>query len=622
MNIKDIARLAGVSASTVSKIINGKDESISAETIAKVLQIVKEYNYAPYDNIRAARSEHSFLLGALISDISNHQEFLNSILTTARENGYSTIVCISQTPEEEYKNLSTLINHDVDGILWNRIENSDPRCLEQLKNSSVRVQMVNAGLDGDDNTFLDYGKLGYEAMETLLEHKHRNLLCLTDDRGPVSVLFLQGCQKCLYDHQLPASNLLAKTADGSEELLVPHSVTGVACYSSALALRVAREAHRTNRRLPKYLSVIALDDGDKIKDENIAYLHLPYGELGRYVCRRLIANLEGQAADTAGFQTEIILTAAENIDVPITCRNKKIVVVGTLNVDTLLTTNQYPQTGETLRATSRTTTPGGKGINQAIGASNLGAEVYLIGKVGKDYESSMLFHVLQQSNVNTDGIFSTSKADTGHAYIYIQKDGESGIVIYDGANSRLTKEEVSQKEQLFENASFCLLQTEIRQELVLHVAKLAKRHGCQIILKPAAIEQMDDELVKQVDILLPNEKEMHTICPGPATLEEKAQYFLDRGVKTVIVTLGSKGGYYRNAETSEYFPAADFTPVDTTGAADAFCATLAVYLSENYDLRSSIRHANMAAGYSTTHYGAAYANAIDKTTLDFMMGDQ
>ena len=92
---------------------------------------------------------------------------------------------------------------------------------------------------------------------------------------------------------------------------------------------------------------------------------------------------------------------------------------------------------------------------------------------------------------------------------------------------------------------------------------------------------------------------------------------------TVIITLGSKGGYYRTREMSGYFAAADFTPVDTTGAADVFCATLAVYLSQNYDLISSIRHANAAAGYSTTYHGAARARfLVDKEALDFMVDGQ
>ena len=109
------------------------------------------------------------------------------------------------------------------------------------------------------------------------------------------------------------------------------------------------------------------------------------------------------------------------------------------------------------------------------------------------------------------------------------------------------------------------------------------------------------------------------ICPGEKSIEEKAQQLLNQGVDTVIVTLGVRGGYFKTWQQSKYFPAAKCTPVDTTGAADAFCSTLAVYLSLNYDLENSICFANIAAGYSTTRYGAAPSYVPDKNTLDFLV---
>ena len=123
-----------------------------------------------------------------------------------------------------------------------------------------------------------------------------------------------------------------------------------------------------------------------------------------------------------------------------------------------------------------------------------------------------------------------------------------------------------------------------------------------------------------MDIFIPNKNELRSLFPGHASLEQKAQHFLDRGVKDVIITLGHRGCYWRNAETSEYFDAASFEVVDTTGAADAFAATLAVYLSRSYEMKMAIRYATYAAGFATTRQGVPPA-LVDQSTLELYLSD-
>ena len=337
----------------------------------------------------------------------------------------------------------------------------------------------------------------------------------------------------MFDYQAPVDNLIHHAMDAGEpDELVPFTVTGVVCTSASLASRVLEEAGRTNRRIPKYLSVVCLNDAEEGDNRlpGVTQVVLPYGELGECVCRRLVASIEQPGEEEDSFKVAYHLTEGESVDVPITLRSKKILVVGTLNMDTLISIGSFPRTGQTSKATRRATMPGGKGINQATAAARLGAEVYLIGKVGKDYDGSKLFNFLKQNNVNTDGLLSTAKADTGHAYIYVQEDGESSIVIYEGANGCLTCEEIERQARLFENASFCLLQTEMKMDLVTFTAELAQRHGCKVMLKPSVLSHLDERLLRSVDILLPNEREINTLCPFLDSFEEKAQYFLDRGV--------------------------------------------------------------------------------------------
>ena len=625
MTIKDIARLAGVSTSTVSKIMNDKADGISPETTERVLKTIKEYNYTPYEGIRSSQSSRSFLIGVLIDGGVMRQGFLKGVLETARRLGYSTIVCISKTPEEEYKSLMMMLRHRVDGVLWEPLSASDPQCAAELEKSGIPVLKVgDGGPDQAGSASFDFHRIGYLAMEALMKCKHRHVLCLSDGSGGKYSRFRAGCEQCMFDYGTSVDGLIHRAMDETEPgELVPFTVTGVVCASASLAARVLEEAGRTNRRIPKYLSVVCIDDAEEGDNRlsGVTSVRLPYGELGERVCRRLISDIEN-TGEEGDFGVAYLLTDGDSVDVPITLRSKKILVVGTLNMDTLISIGSVPRTGQTSKATRRAAMPGGKGINQATAAARLGAEVYLIGKVGKDYDGSKLFNFLKQNDVNTDGLLSTAKADTGHAYIYVQEGGESSIVIYEGANGCLTCEEIERQARLFENASFCLLQTEMKMDLVTFTAELARNRGCRVMLKPSVLNHLDDRLLRSVDILLPNEREINTLCPGLESFEEKAQFFLDRGVGTVIITLGSKGGYYRTKDLSGYFPAADFTPVDTTGAADVFCAAMAVYLSQDYDLVSSIRHANVAAGYSTTYHGAAPRFLVDKDTLDFMVDGQ
>lgn len=627
MNIKEIARLAEVSVSTVSKIINGKDQHISAETRDRVRQIVKECNYTPYAGLHTVSKERTLLIGISITAQAGHSHLLTSMIESARAEGYGTIVCTSKDEIEEYKNLSFLCSHHVDGILWDQIDSTSKEAENLLQENNIPYQrMCSMEAPSLENACLDYQKLAYTATKVLVEQKHQHILCLVDEDSKKSRRFLRGFEECLYDNKIPFDakmfQIVEKGPSGdSQQLLFEY--TAILCSSVQLAAMVYEQANHKNRKIPRDVSVISLtEEGDVVHlYPKLAMVQLPSSQLGQYACRRLIAKMENRKQLELPFQTNPTVKMHNSVDVPITLRNKKIVVVGAMNIDSLISLGKFPKMGETITANRRATIPGGKGVNQAIGAAKLGAEVYLIGKVGKDYEGSTLYDFLQVNGVNVDGVTSTSKSATGHAYIYVQDDGESGIVIYDGANSQLSAQEIAANTCMFENASFCLLQTEIEAETVEYAAKTAKKFGAKVLLKPAAVNKLSDELLQNVDILIPNRNEMNTLYPEEASWEVKAQHFLDRGVQTVIVTLGHQGCYLRNTEYSEFFPAANFTPVDTTGAADAFAATLAVYLSRNYDLHTSIKYATYAAGFSTTRQGVP-PSLIDKSTLDLYLSDE
>ena len=139
----------------------------------------------------------------------------------------------------------------------------------------------------------------------------------------------------------------------------------------------------------------------------------------------------------------------------------------------------------------------------------------------------------------------------------------------------------------------------LRIELVLLTA--------QPILQPSL-------LLKYVDILVPNQKEINILCPGKS-LREQADTFLNAGVETVIITLGEQGCYLKTRQEEEYFPAQNFLAVDNTGAGDAFICTLAVYLQKGFSLSNTIRIATYAAGFCVSREGVTPA-LIDQSTLE------
>lgn len=622
MNIREIAKLSNVSVSTVSKIINSKDDDISQVTKERVMKIIKECNYMPYAGVHTKKTTKSLLLGVVINKLPGHELILSSIIETSKKNGYSVVVSMVDTPEEEYKNIEKLSSYNIDGLLWDKIKDTNVNYENQFKEKKIPYYIIDCfSIPSPGRCTLDYSLLAYNATQALVNHKHQRIGCLVENNDLRERRFQKGFEQCLFDNKLPFDvNMLRVWQENTKDIsALMHNFTGIICFNAHLAGKIYKYAAYNNIKIPRDLSVVSL-----VKDPNEVYLlpqlssiRLPFNQLGEYACERLLERIEKTGVSEEHFINYEKVIGESSIDVPITVRNKKIVVVGAINMDTLVNLKQIPRIGETITTKKCAAIPGGKGVNQAIGAAKLGAEAYLIGKLGKDYEGSILYDYLKNNNVNIEGVSTGVEAATGHAYVYVKDNGESGIVVYEGANDQLSTKDIEVHKNIFNNASFCLLQTEINIETVEYAAKMAHQCGAKVILKPCAIKEISDNLLKYVDIFIPNRNEMEQLCPEKISLEEKAQRFLDRGVKHVIVTLDCDGCYLKDNEYSVYFEAADFEAVDTTGAADAFASTLAVYLSKSYDICTAIKYATYAAGFSITTQGVP-PSLVDKSTLDLL----
>lgn len=620
MTIKEIASLAGVSISTVSKIVNNKDENINPHTRERVLKIVKEYNYTPYGTVKNISTTKTFLLGVLLCNAPQTNRLLSGIMQTAQEKGYSILLLdSSDSTELELRHITTLCRSRVDGLIW------EPVCAESRKQEhyfqemNIPVCYINDRMDSSSYA-IDFVHMGYLLTQKLIDYKHTHIACLMKRDSPRSQMVFQGFRQCLFDNQIPYDNKMEVYVNEPDfcRKILSNGMSGIVSSHFASSLMLYEQMILLHYYIPSDLSLVSLRDDvrEAISFPNITSLKIPYYEFGCFVCKNLIARCE-QSPDVSEdfrFSAPPDFDDQKSIDIPSCFRSRKIVVVGSVNLDCTFRVDQPPQLGKTVSILDVSTAPGGEGANQALGAAKLGREVSLIGEIGNDTDSDLIINILEQNHVDTHGVHRDPSSSIGKAYIYTEKSGESAITVFSGANCKLSPASLHSREYLFKKAGYCLLSTEIPTDTILEAARISQKYGVHTILKPVAIRELPEELFTNTNIFVPNRMEAQVLCPEGKTVEEQADYFFRRGIPAVIITLGQDGCYLRTADCKKYFPASNFVAVDSTGGADSFIAALASCLTEGYSLEKSIRIATYAAGFCVSRQGVMAAMA-DRSTL-------
>ena len=611
LTINDIAALADVSVSTVSKIINGKDNGIKNETRARVLKIVKEYHYKPYDFIKKNTDTKSFLLGLVLSDNKKHLSFQNGFLHEAEKQGYQVQVCLASSLESERKHIVSLCKNGVDAVVWERIADDIDNITAVVRKSDTPFILL-GDESSEEGIFYDYQKAGYEAANVIISAGHTKIHCVYDEDDEYECAMRRGIERCCFDRHCSYIDCA-----GMQKAVTVYNCSAFICCSWDSALSVYEYANLHKFRIPHDISVLCIDDTAYIKSfPSLSAVPLSLSDFGAFTCDCLINKIEKKENKFSAYCDRCVCNHMGSIDLPFSLQKKRLIVAGSINMDILLAVKNYPQTGESILAANVSIVPGGMGINQAVGAAKLGAKVSLIGNVGRDFDGDMILNILHENGIDTSFVQVDTERPTGKAYIHVQEDGESGIVVYGGANESVSVETIQNSESLFTDAAFCLLQTEIPMDAVRAVIDTAHKNKVAVILKPSAVKKIDEAYLHDLDYFIPNRKELYRLCPHEGSLEEKAAWFLTKGVKTIIVTLGGDGCYVKTRSYECRFPAAaGFNSVDTTGAADAFIAALAVFLSEHKSLPEALQYAVYAAGFSTTRIGVV-PSLIDRSTLE------
>lgn len=296
------------------------------------------------------------------------------------------------------------------------------------------------------------------------------------------------------------------------------------------------------------------------------------------------------------------------------------IVFGSVNMDLVSRVPRLLHPGETLMGSEFSTTPGGKGANQAVALARLGVPTQMIGRVGGDAFGQELLAALRSAGVQTDAIQIDADTHSGVAIITVAATGENQIIGVLGANGRVGEADVQRLEECLLQADVLLLQLEVSLPAVRSAAKVAHAAGVRVILDPAPVpaESIAD-LYPLIDILVPNEVEAGQLTGltvrDPETAAEAATRLRQQGANTVIVKLGAQGVFCDTGESAWFTPAFAVTAIDTVAAGDAFAGGLAAALVEGLPLPPAIVWGAAAGALAATQVGAQAAMP-DRATFD------
>ena len=303
--------------------------------------------------------------------------------------------------------------------------------------------------------------------------------------------------------------------------------------------------------------------------------------------------------------------------------NPKVVVVGSFNMDLVIKTERRPQKGETLIGEEFGMFIGGKGANQAIAASRLGADVTMIGRLGADLFGDTFLTEFARENIDTSFVVRDAEVGTGVASPVIDADGENSIIIVPRANMRLDVEDVERAASKIADADVLLLQLEVPIESSKRAAEIARANGVEIILNPAPACVLPDSFLGLVDILVPNEVETEFLTKVTVADDEgarlAAKVLFEKGISTIVLTLGNRGALLLTSQRSQLVHAYNVKVVDTTAAGDAFCGALATALASGDKIENAVAFANATGALAVTVLGAAPSMPTAEQVHDFVV---
>lgn len=286
---------------------------------------------------------------------------------------------------------------------------------------------------------------------------------------------------------------------------------------------------------------------------------------------------------------------------------KKILVIGSINMDLVTQLNVTPRVGETVLGKGFSQIPGGKGANQAVSIGKLGGDVTMLGRVGEDAFGERLLQNLKRNGVNTQFVSKVNNFPTGLALIMVNDDGDNSIVVISGANFSLTSDEI--KEEVFDGFDFVLAQLETPIEVIEKVFEIAKKKGIYTILNPAPSRKLSQKLISNIDLLIPNEIEFEELTGHAASnskeLEKGAKMLFDKNLGSILITLGKEGARYFDCNGKDIrIPGYLVDAIDTTAAGDSFIGGFMSSISKGETIEDAMKFAMKVGAITVSRHGA------------------
>lgn len=291
---------------------------------------------------------------------------------------------------------------------------------------------------------------------------------------------------------------------------------------------------------------------------------------------------------------------------------ERIIVFGSFVVDLMSRGPHLPVPGETVKSSMFKLGPGGKGFNQGIAAKRAGADITMVTKIGHDTFADVALNKLKEENMSTEYVFVTDDVPTGTALIMVdEKTSQNQIMVTLSACDTFNDADIEKITPVIQESGYLLTQLETNVDGIEKVIHIAKKNGVKVILNPAPIQPINDDIYKEIDIITPNEVEA-SILTGveiktPEDALKAAEILMNKGVANVVVTLGKMGVLAVTKEKHQLFSNYDVKVLDTTGAGDAFNGGFVTALAEGKDIFDACFFGNIVSNLSVTKLGTAIA---------------
>ncbi|MBF7095694.1 ribokinase [Alkalibacter mobilis] len=300
-------------------------------------------------------------------------------------------------------------------------------------------------------------------------------------------------------------------------------------------------------------------------------------------------------------------------------KEPNILVVGSLNMDLIVSTNRFPSAGETVLGKDFSTAPGGKGANQAVQIGKLGTKVQMVGSIGKDIHGQEILESMKSAGVDVGFVTENVGSSTGIANILIHTDengiSENRIIVVPGANMEITPESIGFLKDKIKDYSIVVLQMEVPMSVNEAVIDMAYSAGVKVLLNPAPANKIENDVYGKLNYLVPNETEAELLtgvkirqANGKIDFDkakEASDLLLDRGVETVIITLGDSGAVCASKSGFEHFPSVKgVKAIDPTAAGDSFVGAFATEIAAGKPEAEAISFASRVAAITVSRAGA------------------